>query len=652
MEKKAWIRKGIIRRKVFADKMLRNTATITISLIVWLVAYLSFEEQTVEGAVKNPAQPICLAPIGVRQLVEQEPELTGAAVRIGIIELCQPTASQGIHLIGTPENDLAFLPNMQHRALAQSNLLDLHYFYNPNRPVCYSSHASLIAGILMGNDPNAHYADLGEFPYRGVVPEADLEIYETNWFIYKRIISPQREPVENDVLTISWGTDADDSITMLWQRGIDALAIRDGCVIVAGCGNGQGKFSAISKPSWGGNIISVGAARSLGTFPDNLQYLSAPTPDFSSCGPTDDGRAKPDIIAPGLALGPDAYSVDAYRCEQRGIGYSSFAAPQVAGAAALLIDAARRHHVTNGDDPRLIKALLLNGAAKLTGWHKGTCDPQDDSYVPLDYRQGAGLVNAWNSYQQLMAGQYIPNVGEILEYIDQYLQELDPNDAESASQLVELKDYLARNSGWDFSQVMPNPSDPNSARIYALPGPLKPGDVFKATLTWYKPYDLQGIYKELPLPTLRLELWSVDPNGVLREKLDVSDSELDNLQHIYYHSSKPTRIALLVQAADYPAAREKPVAYALAYSDSDVEYAGDQIAADFNADGIVDVEDLLQFLDLWRSHRNNGDLAERALLMPYLPEDLNLDGRVDKQDFEHISGQWHQKSVWHREESK
>jgi len=632
--------------------MLRKTSTITISLIVWIVGYQPLEGKAVQGAARNASQPICLEPIGVRQLLEQQPELTGAAVRIGIIELCQPTPSQATHLIGSHENDLAFLPNMQHRALAQSNLLDLHYFYNPNRPAYYSSHASLIAGILMGNDPNAHYADIGEFPYRGIVPEADLEIYEANWFIYKRIISPTREPVESDVLTISWGTDAEDRITMLWQRGIDALSIRDGCVIVAGCGNGQGKFSAISKPSWGGNIISVGAAQSLGTFPDNLQYLSAPMPNFSSCGPTDDGRAKPDIIAPGLALGPDAYSVDAYRCDQNGFGYSSFAAPHVAGAAALLIDAAHRHQIVNGDDPRLIKALLLNGATKLAGWHKGTCDPQDDSYVPLDYRQGAGLVNAWNSYQQLMAGRYITNVDEILEFIDQFSQKLDPNDTESAVQLVELKDRLVRNSGWDFSQVTPNPSDPNSARIYTLPKPLKAGDVFKATLTWYKPYDLEGIFKELPLPTLILELWSADPNGILQEKLDTSDSELDNLQHICYRSSKPTRIALLVQAALYPAARKKPIPYALAYSGSDAEYAGDQIAADFNADGIVDLDDLIQFLDIWRAHRNNGDLADRALLMPYLPEDLNLDGRVDNRDFEQISGQWHQKSVWHRESQK
>ena len=323
----------------------------------------------------------------------------------------------------------------------------------------------------------------------------------------------------------------------------------------------------------------------------------------------------------------------------------------MAGAAALLIDAARRHHLANGDDPRLIKALLLNGATKLTGWHKGTCDPQDDSYVPLDYRQGAGLVNAFNSYQQLMAGRYIPDVGEILERIDQFIQTLDPNDIENAVRLAEIKDYFARNSGWDFSQVTPAPADPNSRRVYLLPKPLQEGDVFKATLTWYKPYDWQGIFKELPVPTLILELWSADPNGILREKLDISDSELDNLQHIYYHSSKPTRIALVVRAADYPDAREEPIPYALAYSDSDAAYAGDQIASDFNADGIVDVDDLLQFLDIWRAHRNNGDLADRALLLPYLPEDLNLDGRVDKRDFELISGQWHQKSLWHRKES-
>jgi subtilase family protein len=628
--------------------MLRKTSTINFCLIAGIGIFRFLGLGVVLAAEPNPTQPVCLEPIGVRQLIVEHPELTGAAVRIAIIELCQSATPRTKQMVGAYENQLAFLPNLKHQALQESNLSALHYFYNPYRPAGNSSHASLIAGILTGHDPNAGFAGIGDFAYRGIVPEAELEIFETNWFLYKRVLSPQAEAMNNDVLTLSWGTDATDRVTMLWQRGIDALAVRDGCVIVAGCGNGEGKFSAISKPSWGGNIISVGAARSLGVFPDNLKYLGPPTPDFSSCGPTDDGRAKPDIIAPGLALGPDAYSQDGYRCAEHGIGYSSFAAPQVAGVAALLIDAARRHQVANGDDPRLIKALLLNGATKLCGWHKGSSDPADDPYVPLDYRQGAGLVNARNSYQQLMAGRYIPNLRDILESVDQCKEMLDPNDTKRMMILAEVKEYFARNIGWDVSQITSDRADPNSTRIYTLPKLIPEGGEFKATLTWYKPYSMYGSFKELPLPQLALELWSVDPNGALQERLDYSDSELDNLQHIYYRSTRPMRMTLVVKSAADPPTKEKLISYALAYSDTDEPFSGDQLGADFNADGTVDVGDLMQFLEVWRSHQNNGDLADRALLLPYLPEDLNLDGLVNTQDFEQISGQWHQRSVWHR----
>ena len=49
------------------------------------------------------------------------------------------------------------------------------------------------------------------------------------------------------------------------------------------------------------------------------------------------------------------------------------------------------------NDLRTIKALLLNGAVKPTGW---TNSPT----APLDARYGAGLVNVFNSWTQLKGG--------------------------------------------------------------------------------------------------------------------------------------------------------------------------------------------------------------------------------------------------------
>jgi hypothetical protein len=104
----------------------------------------------------------------------------------------------------------------------------------------------------------------------------------------------------------------------------------------------------------------------------------------ASVGPTlDNGRAKPDIVAPG--------------------GETSFSTPFVSGAAAVLMQAALRGDgggdTNSAADIRTIKALLLNGAIKPADW-------TNNSPSPLDPRYGAGVLNLFNSYEQLAGGKH------------------------------------------------------------------------------------------------------------------------------------------------------------------------------------------------------------------------------------------------------
>jgi Subtilase family len=62
----------------------------------------------------------------------------------------------------------------------------------------------------------------------------------------------------------------------------------------------------------------------------------------SSVGPTLDGRSKPDITAPA--------------------NVTSYSTPLVTGGASIVVQAAGT--TANGNDPRTVKALLLNGAIK------------------------------------------------------------------------------------------------------------------------------------------------------------------------------------------------------------------------------------------------------------------------------------------------
>ncbi len=87
--------------------------------------------------------------------------------------------------------------------------------------------------------------------------------------------------------------------------------------------NGDGVTGTMLTPADADSIISVGATD-----------LSRALEPFSSTGPTNDGRIKPDLVAPGgrgmvVAIPPNDYSI--------GFQGTSLATPLVAGAAALLL---------------------------------------------------------------------------------------------------------------------------------------------------------------------------------------------------------------------------------------------------------------------------------------------------------------------------
>ncbi len=115
---------------------------------------------------------------------------------------------------------------------------------------------------------------------------------------------------------------------------------------------------------------------------------------FSSRGPTDDGRIKPDVVAPGTYVisanssvsdGGDAWDfVDEHYVY---MGGTSMATPIVAGSLALI----RQNYVDELNitpSAALLKATLINGATDL---HPGQYG--NDVTAQPDYNQGWGLVN-------------------------------------------------------------------------------------------------------------------------------------------------------------------------------------------------------------------------------------------------------------------
>ena len=132
--------------------------------------------------------------------------------------------------------------------------------------------------------------------------------------------------------------------------------------------------------------------------------------EFSSRGPTGDGRRKPDVVAPGMYIQSARAKSDTQgECDDSG-GLSfkagtSMATPLVSGAAALVRQyfeegwhVAGEANPGDGFSPRasLVKAVLVNGAEQLQGIQDDQTK-QVTSTSAYDMNQGYGRVNLLKS---------------------------------------------------------------------------------------------------------------------------------------------------------------------------------------------------------------------------------------------------------------
>ncbi len=107
------------------------------------------------------------------------------------------------------------------------------------------------------------------------------------------------------------------------------------------------------------NLLVVGAIKPITPF--YTSYADVTLAGFSSCGPTDDGRIKPDLVAAGVNI----YSTDPNNKYATGSG-TSFSTPNTSGALALLVQEYRSLHA--GANPRasMLKAVAIETANQAT----------------------------------------------------------------------------------------------------------------------------------------------------------------------------------------------------------------------------------------------------------------------------------------------
>ena len=278
-----------------------------------------------------------------------------------------------------------------------------------------SAHSTHVAGTVIGNG-------LGSANARGMAPSAVLYSYD----FYGDVLSEMSSAVSTYSIQLSnnswgyitgWEYNFYGDNKWVWfddfyfgaytseSQAWDQTVLDTGLVIVKSAGNDRnddgdqarsghrhfdshpphkifkdyhptdGDYDCVGDIGSSKNIITVGAV-------DDLGGMSS----FSSWGPTDDGRVKPDIVANGTIL-TSTCPTSTY-CSYSG---TSMSTPVVTGALALLIE---RYVDVYGVDPSpaMMKALLIN-----TAIDKGDTGP--------DYTYGWGLLDA-ESAAELIDGTY------------------------------------------------------------------------------------------------------------------------------------------------------------------------------------------------------------------------------------------------------
>lgn len=362
---------------------------------------------------------------------------------------------------------------MEHPALA-GKVIDYRNFSDDANASDLNGHGTAVAGVIASQSDTYRGIAYGANIINAKCMNADGNGYES-WIMAAAEWAITEANDTAEIINTSLGDNEspyDGNTTM--TRFVDAVTDYYDVIWVTAAGNyppGNPEDNRINVPGDAFNVITVGAMNDQNTEVRSDDSLAG----FSCTGPTQDGRIKPDITAPGYAI--YTTTKDGGFANEYG---TSFATPVVSGAAALIYPYLIEN--ISYEISSLMKALLINSA-------------DDWGYLGADNETGWGYINLANAWNQR-------------NYLRQNKLESDAHDYYSIN--LNEGDKLRITLVWNRR------TSSSSAAIFA------------GSANFYKLSDL----------SLRIYL----PNGTLYK---VSDSAVDNVEHIYINYAPASGIYIL-----------------------------------------------------------------------------------------------------------